>query len=190
MSPTTGLVGSGSWHAATNEAERQTGTAKIAVKNERTDHAIRVRTNRATRRYARCTRRALAMIDPAGTPEESLVQGAVHWLRLAIEATGAIVIAVGVAIAIFTLVRTLVARRPADFNAIRLVLARYLAMALEFQLGADILSTAVAPSWTEIGKLGAIAIIRTALNFFLSREMEAERTAADTESTVQAKAQP
>ena len=36
--------------------------------------------------------------------------------------------------------------------------ARFLAIALEFQLGADILSTAVAPSWDAIGKLGAIPL--------------------------------
>ncbi len=51
----------------------------------------------------------------------------------------------------------------------------YLALALEFQLAADIISTAVAPSWQEIGKLGAIAVIRTALNYFLTREIEQER---------------
>ncbi len=59
-----------------------------------------------------------------------------------------------------------------EFTAIRLTLARYLALALEFQLAADILSTAIAPSWEQIGKLGAIAVIRTALNFFLSKEMQ------------------
>jgi uncharacterized membrane protein len=48
-------------------------------------------------------------------------------------------------------------------------------LALEFQLGADILSTAIAPSWDEIGKLGAIAVIRTGLNYFLSIEMREER---------------
>ena len=51
----------------------------------------------------------------------------------------------------------------------------------EFQLGADILSTAISPSWDQIGKLGAIAVIRTALNFFLSREMEEERKITETE---------
>jgi uncharacterized membrane protein len=56
--------------------------------------------------------------------------------------------------------------------------ARTLAIALEFQLGADILSTAVAPSWDAIGKLGAIAVIRTALNYFLSREMQEEQRGA------------
>ena len=54
----------------------------------------------------------------------------------------------------------------------RLTLARFLAIALEFQLGADILSTAVAPTWDAIGKLAAVAIIRTALNYFLSRDMQ------------------
>ena len=38
-------------------------------------------------------------------------------------------------------------------------------------LGADVLATAVAPSWNDIGKLAAIAIIRTSLNYFLEREL-------------------
>ena len=64
------------------------------------------------------------------------------------------------------------------------MLARYLALALEFQLGADILSTAVAPTWNEIGQLGAIAIIRTALNYFLSREMKDEQATQAAERRV------
>ena len=40
---------------------------------------------------------------------------------------------------------------------------------LELELGADVLRTAVAPTWTEIG-LGAIAVLRMALNFFLRHE--------------------
>ena len=122
------------------------------------------------------------------SPEELFVQGAVHWLRLAVETTGAVVIGLGVGIALVAFARSLLARNPADFNAIRLVLARYLAMALEFQLGADILSTAVAPSWNEIGKLGAIAVIRTTLNYFLSREMREEQRTAAGERHVQAEA--
>ena len=124
------------------------------------------------------------------SPEELFVQGAVHWLRLAVETTGAVVIALGVGIALVAFARALFSGKPADFNAIRLVLARYLAMALEFQLGADILSTAVAPTWNEIGKLGAIAVIRTTLNYFLSREMEQERRTAENERNVETKADP
>jgi uncharacterized membrane protein len=45
------------------------------------------------------------------------------------------------------------------------------AVALELMLGADVLATAVAPSWNDIGQLAAIAIIRTALNYFLGKEL-------------------
>ena len=55
---------------------------------------------------------------------------------------------------------------------VRARFGRSLALALEFQLGADILSTAVAPSFEALGKLGAIAVIRTFLNYFLAKELE------------------
>ncbi len=57
-------------------------------------------------------------------------------------------------------------------EAIRLRLGRWLAVALEFELAADILRTAVAPTWNEIGQLAAIAALRTVLNFFLQKEIE------------------
>jgi uncharacterized membrane protein len=46
------------------------------------------------------------------------------------------------------------------------------AMALELLLGADVLATAVSPSWDDMGKLAAIATIRTILNYFLERELK------------------
>src|SRR5678809_590011 len=57
-------------------------------------------------------------------------------------------------------------------EAIRVQFGSSVAVALELMLGADVLATAVAPSWDELGKLAAIAIIRTALNFFLERELK------------------
>ena len=60
-------------------------------------------------------------------------------------------------------------------SEIRLYLGRYLALGLEFQLGADILSTAVAPTISDVQLLAAIAVIRTGLNYFLSKELERER---------------
>jgi uncharacterized membrane protein len=59
-----------------------------------------------------------------------------------------------------------------QIEAIRLRLGRWLALALEFELGADILRTAIAPTWTEIGQLAAIATIRTLLNYFLQQEID------------------
>lgn len=55
---------------------------------------------------------------------------------------------------------------------VRLRLGRWLALALEFELGADILRTAIAPTWADIEQLAAIAAIRTALNYFLQREID------------------
>ena len=65
-------------------------------------------------------------------------------------------------------------RHTPDLNdePIRLELGRWLALALEFELGADILRTAVAPTWNEIGQLAAIVVLRTALNYFLQKEID------------------
>ena len=78
---------------------------------------------------------------------ESTIIDLVQWLRLAVEATGALVIAVGVIMATYGFGRTLALERPESYVVVRLTLARYLALAIEFQLAADILSTAIAPSW-------------------------------------------
>ena len=108
---------------------------------------------------------------PSEAGVEEVIVIVVLWLRLIIEAIGALVIGLGMVLATLRFLRGSFPPQVRDFTVVRLTLARFLAVALEFQLGADILSTAVAPSWDAIGKLGAIAVIRTALNYFLSREM-------------------
>jgi uncharacterized membrane protein len=60
------------------------------------------------------------------------------------------------------------------FNPVRLAFGSWLALALEFQLGADILGTTVAPTVKDLARLGIIAVIRTFLNYFLGKEMEME----------------
>ena len=57
---------------------------------------------------------------------------------------------------------------------IRISFGRWLSLALEFQLGADIVNTTVAPSLEALAKLGALAVIRTFLNYFLSKELTEE----------------
>jgi uncharacterized membrane protein len=106
--------------------------------------------------------------------EEYLVT-AVGYLRLVVEAIGAAVVGLGVLATTYRYGLTLVGAREYTYNQIRLYLGRYLALGLEFQLGADILSTAVAPTLDDVILLGAIATIRTALNFFLSQELARER---------------
>jgi uncharacterized membrane protein len=107
---------------------------------------------------------------------EAHVSAYVEWLRLAVESLGALVIAAGIVVVVIGLVRTIVKGGDGSFVPIRLAFARYLTLALELQLGADILSTSIAPTWDRIGKLAAIAVIRTALNYFLSKELKDERS--------------
>ena len=64
-------------------------------------------------------------------------------------------------------------------NRARLTFGSWLALALEFQLGADIVATTVSPSPTHLIQLGVVALIRTFLNLFLGREIEAERRLED-----------
>lgn len=61
---------------------------------------------------------------------------------------------------------------PEAKEEVRLRLGRWLALALEFELAADILRTAIAPTWNEIGQLAAIVVLRTALNYFLQQEID------------------
>lgn len=105
---------------------------------------------------------------------EVQVRSYVEWLRLLVEALGAVVIAAGLVLVVLSLARHLWSGGGRSFTPIRLAFARYLTLALELQLAADILSTAVAPTWDRIGKLAAIAVIRTTLNYFLSKEIKEE----------------
>ena len=105
---------------------------------------------------------------------ESFIYHAAEWIKLFVELCGVLVIAWGVIISLYLYAHRIFTRQEQDFVALRLTLARYLIVALEFQLAADIISTAIAPNWDQIGKLAAIATIRTVLNYFLEQEIDAE----------------
>lgn len=49
--------------------------------------------------------------------------------------------------------------------------AAWIVLALEFALAADLIETVVAPSWEQIGQLGAIGAIRIALGYFLGKDI-------------------
>jgi uncharacterized membrane protein len=57
-------------------------------------------------------------------------------------------------------------------EGLRVTFGSAVAVSLELLLGADVLATAVAPSWDDVGKLAAIAALRTALNYFLEKELK------------------
>ena len=110
----------------------------------------------------------------AFTVVSEIVMRGSEWLRLALEALGALSIGAGTYAALSQIVRGTRSGN-VHFTETRFTLARYLALALEFQLASDILETAISPSWQRIGQLAAIATIRTALNYFLTRELAGER---------------
>lgn len=59
--------------------------------------------------------------------------------------------------------------------AARLRFGHWLSLALEFQLGADIVATTSGPTSQNLVQLAVVAVIRTLLNVFLERDLEAQR---------------
>src|SRR5262245_27739262 len=53
--------------------------------------------------------------------------------------------------------------------------ARWLVAGLTFQLAADIIETSITTDWEAVGRIAAIAVIRTFLNYFLDRDLEEVR---------------
>ena len=118
-----------------------------------------------------------------------LLRSAAQAIATLVEGVGIGIVAVAVLLATARYLVGLITRvRPFPPEGLRLGLGRSLALSLEFLLGADILRTAVEPSWDEIGRLAAIAAIRTALNYFLQREIASE--AAMTVATAVAQREP
>src|ERR1700734_3962453 len=110
-----------------------------------------------------------------------------------VEAAGAAIIFAGAVIAFARFLLAAIRREGMDpFAQLRLDLGRFLVLGLEFQLAADILRTAVAPSFTELAQLATVAAIRTALNFFLGLEIkeETELVRADKAAAATAAAAP
>jgi uncharacterized membrane protein len=64
------------------------------------------------------------------------------------------------------------AGRPVPGRRAQIVLGRWLLLSLELTLATDVVVTLVAPMWDEIGKLAAMIVLRTTLNYFLAKEME------------------
>jgi len=90
----------------------------------------------------------------------------------AVEILAALIIGIAVLQALWRYGNSFIKTNSISKESIRVHFGSSVAVALELLLGADVLATAVAPSWNDIGKLAAIAVIRTALNFFLERELK------------------
>lgn len=100
---------------------------------------------------------------------EQTLQECALVLKILLETIAILTVAIAVVLTVRKLLRRRRDRRLQE--TIRLELGVTLALALEFLLAADVVGTAVSPSWDAVAKLAAITGIRTFLNFFLQREV-------------------
>jgi uncharacterized membrane protein len=101
---------------------------------------------------------------------ENSLQEFALFLKIILELVAILIIAVSLVFTLQKLIRRQ-KRYQSTQQMIRLELGLSLALSLEFLLAADIVGTAVSPSWDAIAKLASITGIRTFLNFFLHREV-------------------
>ncbi len=105
---------------------------------------------------------------------EDLVAHVAHYAELTIEAMALVVIVYGSIEAFVNGARVMLSSRATNDERrdVWLRYGRWLVAGLTFQLASDIVHSGIAPSWEDIGRLGAIAAIRTFLSFFLERDMQ------------------
>ena len=103
---------------------------------------------------------------------EEIFKCIVGHIAFGVEVIAAFIIAYGAAEAVINLFR------PARFmprggrKLVRHHFGIWLILGLEFMLAADIVRTAISPTWEQIEQLAAIAFIRTFLNYFLEKDIE------------------
>lgn len=103
---------------------------------------------------------------------EEILDIAVSYIVPVVEACGAIVIVLEVARTFVQYLLGLFRHTRLHIAALRIRLGKAMVMGLEFQVAADILRTAIAPSWNDILLLAALIALRTVLNFLLEQELK------------------
>ena len=105
--------------------------------------------------------------------EELAVALTEQYLTPALELIGAAIVVVGVLQAVFRYALFVLGSKAyPGLEGIQLDLIRYLMFGLTIQIGADVLSTSVAPTIADLGSLAGIVLIRAALSYFLSKDLE------------------
>jgi uncharacterized membrane protein len=94
-------------------------------------------------------------------------------IALGMEVVAALIIAFGGVMSLIRLILRRTSSGPAFHNRRRVFIefGTWLILGLEFELAADIIRSAISPTWHDIGQLGAVAVIRTFLNYFLERDV-------------------
>lgn len=114
---------------------------------------------------------------------EGHISSGVQWIRFSAELISILIITIGIVITAYSGLRLFILPGSKTYDQIRFTFSRYLVMALEFELAADIIGTAISPTWDQLGKLAVIAVIRTFLSYFLGLEMKEEKKALAEKST-------
>jgi uncharacterized membrane protein len=110
----------------------------------------------------------------AAQPSHPLVSGLSGFAMIAAATIGYLGVAImvyGAFRAAFDFIRSLI-RRNNHLSRLRIELGKHLALGLEFLVGKDIIESIVEPTWNDLGKLGAIIILRTVITIFLTKELK------------------
>ena len=105
---------------------------------------------------------------------EELLKVIAGHVALGVETISVLLIAAGSIHAALAIATAVVRgeRHPGWGRAIWVTYGGWLLGGLQFALAADIVRSAISPSWEQIGQLGAIAAIRTFLSYFLERDLK------------------
>jgi uncharacterized membrane protein len=105
---------------------------------------------------------------------EAFLHAAAHHIELVIETIAILLVSIGSVEALIGTSRLALTSgaSTAARQAVWLNFASWLVAALTFQVAADIVATAIAPTWEDLGKLAATAAIRAFISYFLDRDKE------------------
>jgi uncharacterized membrane protein len=105
---------------------------------------------------------------------EELLKVIANHVALAVETVAVLIVAFGAAHALIAILAAFIkgTRHPGWGHRIWATFGQWLLGSLQFALAADIVRSAISPSWEQIGQLAAIAAIRTFLSYFLERDLK------------------
>jgi uncharacterized membrane protein len=114
-------------------------------------------------------------MEGLGILTDQFVSGFIHYLTFGIDIIAGIIIGVAVFLAFISFLKNLkksTADRTLGLETARLGLARSLLLALDFEIGSDILKTILIPSITDLTILAVIVAVRIVLSWSLSKELD------------------
>ncbi|MDQ5870234.1 MAG: DUF1622 domain-containing protein [Thermoproteota archaeon] len=114
-------------------------------------------------------------MEVLGISTEHFLSGFINYLTFGIDIIAGIIIGVAVVVAFISFLKNLkksTTDRTLGLETARLGLARSLLLALDFEVGSDILKTILVPSITELSILAVIVTVRIVLSWSLSKELD------------------